>query len=375
MFRVLGFPVQVQPGFVVFMLLIVMINGDDFGLWLAGAIAAFTLLHELGHALAARRTGAEAEISLSFFAGYASYSPSRPLSGWERAGISFAGPAIQIAVSVAILLAMGVDLFDRSTIDDSPATFAIFWAGPMIGLLNLIPLLPLDGGNIVLTGLQRIIPDRADRAMIWFSIAGSVALFLLLITTERFRGFGIFVGFIFITQLQMLGAGSRPRSPWVAARDALRAGKQRKARRLLIAALSNPQNRTPNPIGELTPTDVAELVALLPDPLPAGDPWNEYLLANFLIGLGRYEDAAHYAADSYARSPHALGAATVARAAGALGDRGTAIGWLQAAADSGTSPAGVANVIDHSPELIGIRQDPTVVAIRTRLATPSPPNA
>ena len=59
------------------MVLIVVLYGDEFGLWLAGSIAAFTLLHELGHAVAARRAGATAEISLDFLAGYASYT-SRP---------------------------------------------------------------------------------------------------------------------------------------------------------------------------------------------------------------------------------------------------------------------------------------------------------
>ena len=100
MFRLLGFPVHVRPGFVMFMVLIVVLYGDVFGLWLAGSLAAFTLLHELGHAVAARRTGAEAEISLNFLAGYASYVPTRPLSRAEQIGISFAGPGIQIAVSI-----------------------------------------------------------------------------------------------------------------------------------------------------------------------------------------------------------------------------------------------------------------------------------
>ena len=78
------------------------------GVWLAVALAGFTLIHELGHAFAARATGADAEISLNFFAGYASYRPTRPISRLERIGISFAGPGVQIATSVALLIALGV---------------------------------------------------------------------------------------------------------------------------------------------------------------------------------------------------------------------------------------------------------------------------
>lgn len=73
--RVLGFPVQIRPGFVLFMLLIVVVNGQPMGYWLAGSVTVFTLVHELGHAVAARRTGATASISLDFLAGYASFTP------------------------------------------------------------------------------------------------------------------------------------------------------------------------------------------------------------------------------------------------------------------------------------------------------------
>ena len=156
--------------------LIVVLYGDEFGLWLAGALAGFTLLHELGHAVAARRAGAQAEISLNFLAGYASYVPTRPISRLEHIGISFAGPGIQIVTSVAILLAMGADLSDPSSLQSNPATWAIFWAGPIIGLFNLVPILPLDGGNIVTTALDRLLPGRAQRIMLWISLGGDAGV-------------------------------------------------------------------------------------------------------------------------------------------------------------------------------------------------------
>ncbi len=90
-FMLLGFRVEIRPGFIIFLGLVVFIYGGSLGLWAAGTLAAFTLIHELGHALAARATGAHAEISLDFLAGYASYLPSRPLARWERAGIAAAG--------------------------------------------------------------------------------------------------------------------------------------------------------------------------------------------------------------------------------------------------------------------------------------------
>jgi Zn-dependent protease len=368
MFRLLGFPVHVRPGFVVFMVLIVVLYGDAFGLWLAVMLSAFTLLHELGHAVAARRTGAEAEISLNFLAGYASYVPTRPLTRAEQIGISFAGPGIQIAVSVGLLIALGANPFEQPSYANDPALLAIWWAGPIIGAFNLVPVLPLDGGNIVTTALDRFVPDRAERAMLIFSLAVTGAFTVFALIDTQYRGFMLIMGFLLVTQLQMLGSSKTPTSPWHDADVALAAGKPGKARRILVSALSQHRPDQPPPPVTLPPDRIAALVEVLPEPWPTGDPWNEYVLANQLMRLGRFEDAAHYAAEGYARHPHTLAAATVARAAGALGDQATAIGWLRTAADAGTSPAGLAMIIDSSPELIGVRQHPEVIAIRRDLA-------
>jgi Zn-dependent protease len=373
MFRLLGFPVHVRGGFVMFMVLIVVLYGGEFGLWLAGSLAVFTLIHELGHAVAARAAGAEAEISLNFLAGYASYRPTRPISRLEHAGISFAGPAVQIVTSLAVLLVMGVNPLVRESIDDSPASWAIWWAGPVIGLLNLIPVLPLDGGNIVQSALDRIVGDRSHRLMLWFSLSMTGVFAVLCFTSDRARGLFVFVGFLLVTQLQMLGGTKKPTSPWDDANAALLAGKDGKARRILMATLSTPRPDASAVATTVSAADMTALIDLLPDPLPFGDPLNEYVLANQLIRIGRFEDAAHYAAESFRRNPHTLSAATVARAAAALGDQTTAVGWLRAAADTGTTPTGLATIIDQSPELAGLRHHPEVTAIRHSLMLPPIP--
>ncbi|MEO5723687.1 MAG: site-2 protease family protein, partial [Ilumatobacteraceae bacterium] len=143
-FRLLGFPVQVRPGFIMLMVLVIVINGPRLGVWLALFLALFTLIHELGHALAARATGAKAEIALDFLYGYASFEPTRELKRWESAGISLAGPASQIIISVVALRLMGISTLrpDPSWTD---AQIGLWWAGPVIGLINLIPVLPFDG--------------------------------------------------------------------------------------------------------------------------------------------------------------------------------------------------------------------------------------
>lgn len=373
MFRILGFDVKVQSGFLMFMALIVFLYRNPFGYWLAGSIAVLTLIHELGHATAARRAGAVASISLGFLAGYASYRPTRPISRARQAWISFAGPGLHIGVSVAVLLAMGTNPLEISSTTTSPAAAAIWWAGPAIGILNLIPVLPLDGGNIVTYGLDAIVPGRAHRYMLYISIGATLAAAVLLVATG-YQGFVLFVGFLLITQFQMLNAGKTRAvaiSPWNAAANALDAGKAAKARRILFSAITHPQPAPTEPPVDLSPDRAADLIDLLPRPYPHGDRANEYVLARLLLETGRYDDAAHYAAESFQRHPQTLTAAIVARAAGALHDQATAIGWLRTAAAAGTSDQGLAVTIDRAPELTAVRHHPDVIDIRRTLAAPT----
>ena len=52
---------------------------------------------------------------------------------------------------------------------------------------------------------------------------------------------------------------------------------------MLLAALSHPQPAAGVPDLTLTATEAAALIDLLPNPLPYGDPGNEYVLAHLLL--------------------------------------------------------------------------------------------
>ena len=380
-FRLLGFPVHVRPGFYMFMVFVVLLNGQPLGLWLAGFIAGLTLLHELGHALAARATGARAEISLDFLAGYASFVPTRHLKRWERAGISLAGPAIQITVSVIGLWAMGVHPLHPG-FGASDAARALWWAGPVIGLFNLLPILPFDGGNIVLAGLEVFLGKRAQIAMLYTSLAITIGGGLWLLSQPRFGTIAIYAAiFPLMAQLQMLRAHSDSKkpnsglsaaaiaetaawrdgdlsrmlpeqipSPWYRANQQLHQTSPEIARAVLLDSFAysgQPRWLPPDAADEQT---LRTLVDLLPRPLPTGNPQAEQALAGILVRLGEYDTAAHYAADSYRRSPSAIAAFAVARSAAALGDSATALGWLRAAEDL-ASPAWINQALQQAPVL------------------------
>jgi Zn-dependent protease len=365
LFRLLGFPVHVGAGFVIFMVLLAFLNeGGAFGWWLAGSVAAFTLIHELAHAVVARRAGAQASISLEFMAGFTSYHADKPISRPWTLAISLAGPLTHIAVGVAVLYAFGGDALDRPSAFDNPALAAVWWAGPVIGAINLIPVLPLDGGHATTTVLDRFIPGRADSVMTYASVAVTVAALVATPFVDRLRGMTVFIGFLLLIQLQGLFAhrADTARSPIDAAVAALADGDRGRADRTLRKAFSQraPLLRTPSAaLGDAKATALGDLIANLRQPFPRGIPSNEYLLTTLLVRFGRSREAAEYAAEGFAVEPTPLSACGVARAAAALGDGGTAAAWLRTAVDQGLPPDQLTALV-NSPAFATVRSHPAV---------------
>jgi len=375
-FRLLGFPVHVGYGFVLFMVLLAFVprgSGQEFGYWLAGGVAAFTLLHELGHALVARHVGAEAGISLEFMAGYTSYRPTRPISRPWSIAISLAGPVVHIASGVAVLALMRVNPLDLDSVRETYARQAIWWAGPIIGLLNLVPVLPLDGGNVVATALDAIVPGRGRSAMVYVSVAVTAGALVSTIFFDATRPFTVFIGFLLIVQLGSLfdERSRRAVSPFDTAAAAMRAGDRRKAVRTLTRGLQRPSPRRLVPQEMATTPDgaLADAVAALPRPLPRGDEWNEYLLASLLVRFGSAREAAEYAAACYHDEPSPLSATAVARAAASLGDAPTAAGWLRAAHDAGLGGDELRRVVLAAPEFVTVRSSAEVQSVLAGVGT------
>ncbi len=405
--RVLGFPVHVRPGFLVFLLIVIFLYGGSLGLWAAGTIAVFTLVHELGHALAARATGARAEIALDFLAGYAAYQPSRPLARWERAAIAAAGPFVQLTSALVVLLVMGVDPLSRSDVLSSEAAATIWWAGFALALVNLLPVVPLDGGTILGLGLDRIVPGQGRRLMTWISLGLTGVMLVALLANDSLRPFTFVVGLLIVMQVQQLSAqrsrspaamardaeryvamaqrteseawrtgrpgalmAGQTLSPWFRASRALADGDPDRARAVLVADLTGEDPGQWFPPGpDVAPDAVmAGLVDLLPQPPPHGKRSSEEYLVGLLVRLGRLRPAAEYGAASFTRSPSTATAVHVARAVAALGDDDLAVRWLQAAASAGDRPYLLAQSIDHAPELSRLRPRTEVQALRSALA-------
>jgi Zn-dependent protease len=213
-FRIFGFPVHVDLTFVLFVGLLGYSPGvtlPEIAVWVVLAFLA-VLLHELGHAFAARRIGAQPAIALVMLGGVTTYTPPRQLSRLTSLGISLAGPAVGLVIGAALLLvSRSVDL-DPYGLPAYGLRVALFttigWS-----VLNLLPVVPLDGGQ----AMRELLPGeplvRARRASV-ISIVLALALGVAILTTHLFGSFALLLVAFFIfanvMQLRALGAASRP---------------------------------------------------------------------------------------------------------------------------------------------------------------------
>lgn len=131
--RLLGFPVHLDLSFMVVMAVLGWMStyGDLEGMivWLLITPVA-VLVHELGHAVVARTTGAKPEIALAGFGGVTSFTPPRELSRARSIAISLAGPAVGLAIGLVLVLV------DRTVAADLTNEWA--WWALRIGIFTSI---------------------------------------------------------------------------------------------------------------------------------------------------------------------------------------------------------------------------------------------
>jgi Zn-dependent protease len=148
------------------------------------AFFASLLLHELGHAVQARREGMEIEgITLWLFGGVAQFKGMFPSAGAEFR-IAIAGPLVSLALG--ILFSLGAWLVSAHEAVDGVAAW-LGYINLMLLVFNMLPALPLDGGRVLRSALWRAKNDfRAatrvaagvGRAFGYLFIAAGIALFV-----------------------------------------------------------------------------------------------------------------------------------------------------------------------------------------------------
>jgi Zn-dependent protease/predicted transcriptional regulator len=152
---------------------------------------ASVLVHELSHALVGRAHGIEvSQITLFVFGGMAQMR-EEPHAWRPELWMAIAGPITSLALGAAFIAAGFMISAPLPLQGDDPAEFfaslgplatLFFWLGPInviLGIFNLVPGFPLDGGRVLRAALWGVTGDMV-RATRWASNGGRIFAWLLI---------------------------------------------------------------------------------------------------------------------------------------------------------------------------------------------------
>jgi stage IV sporulation protein FB len=233
-FSLLGVPVRVHP---LFWLVTLMLGASgDAASVLTWVLAVFVsiLVHELGHAAAMRAYGLHPWITLYGFGGQTAYDQS-PASRSKASGslaqvlICLAGPMAGFLLAAALLLGLalaghGQDIFFIGPGRLMPVVLLpdprlvrlvndILFISIVWGIVNLLPVYPLDGGQIAREFLLWLNPSHGIRLSLQLSIAAAVAMAAFGLLQWQSFLVALFFGYLAYSSYAALQAYSS-RRPW-----------------------------------------------------------------------------------------------------------------------------------------------------------------
>jgi Zn-dependent protease len=237
--RPFGIPVYISPYWLIFAVVLVILYATSDQTSHVSTqsryivASAFVLLlyvsvlvHELAHCVVARGFGLPVRRVLLYpLGGYSEIEQEPPTPGRE-ALISAAGPAVSLAIAgIGYLIARAI-----------PPGLAhqlvaqLFFANLVVGIFNLLPGLPLDGGRIFRAGIWKVTgrPVAATTTAAWAGRVLAITLIAFALVGLRERGsvlngywlwLVVIAGFIWIQSTQAIRVAKiRERLPMVSAR-------------------------------------------------------------------------------------------------------------------------------------------------------------
>ncbi len=174
-FPLFGIPVGIHATFLFVALLgATAYRGWEIAWWTVAAFVSI-LLHELGHALTARVFGATGiSITLYGLGGLTSYSHGREMSHGRSFLVSAAGSFTGIVAGGAVWYLASIGTFDGASDPVVVLVNSFVFTALVWGVLNWIPIVPLDGGHMVEHLVSMVNEERAPligQIVTWTSVA------------------------------------------------------------------------------------------------------------------------------------------------------------------------------------------------------------
>lgn len=148
--RVSGIDLYLHSTLLLLLLLPVVYGGGMASIFLTACVFGCVVLHELGHALMARRFGIEtADITLYPIGGVARLRRMPRAPGAELL-IALAGPAVNVAIALGLQGLASVGPLAGLALDPSMLDLVnvLTYMNLLLAFFNLIPAFPMDGGRV-----------------------------------------------------------------------------------------------------------------------------------------------------------------------------------------------------------------------------------
>ncbi len=173
--RLAGFPVRIEATF--FFVAAILGQGRPGELLLGWIAVVFVsiLVHEMGHAVTLRAFGDTPRITLHAFGG-ATY-PTKPLPLAKDVISTLAGSFTQLTLLglPAMALRSSIEPTDLGSIRWWIVLSDLVWVSVGWALLNLLPVLPLDGGLVARRLLVYVRPQGGERIALMIAIVTAAA--------------------------------------------------------------------------------------------------------------------------------------------------------------------------------------------------------
>jgi Zn-dependent protease len=319
-FRVAGFPVQIHPLFFLTSLATGATGWRSpalLAVWFCVVLVS-VLIHELGHALAFRRFGHGASIALHGLGGTTTSDGGRRLSHRQDLWVSLAGPAAGFLLGGLVLALQHFTPVGQAGGLVRSGVRALLWANFGWGLMNLLPILPLDGGHVLAALVRARAGNRFEwlihlislvtaacglvLAVVWKDVwLGTFALALGVMNGGRFWQTWVERGYM----LRIRAASKRVRP--LSKGDEAAPGVERFLAELRLPSRSSPQERrAPPPQRQAPPERPPSREHELPDAPHDPQFVGELLLANGLAELAIHPLRTAFNEASASRSGHSL---------------------------------------------------------------------